>query len=288
MAKRVISAKEVVAEIRAGKDDSSLMAKYKLAPDGLQSLFDKLVTAGFIDIAELEGRLPGCLGTVNISLDALYADSRSETDGRSEARKGKPSSRIGVQEAARDIRSGMDDSALMQKYRLTSKGLDSLFTKLTAVGAITQSDLARRSVGFDHTVSLKEDLMSFSYVMKQLGHDTAGERPAPTDPGRPEQGLRAAQGQAGRQAIPLVNQPTTPTQPMTLDARQHETSWYDSALVVVLLMVGLFPLGFFALYRNSTLALEAKAVITMGWVILASALLIIMSGATGWNAGALP
>jgi hypothetical protein len=93
---------------------------------------------------------------------------------------------------------------------------------------------------------------------------------------------------AGRQAIPLVNQPATPTQTVRRVARQRETSWYDNALFVVLLMVGLFPLGFFALYRNSTLALEAKAVIAMAWLLLPSALLIMISGATGWNSSAVP
>ncbi|MBI5572666.1 MAG: hypothetical protein HY914_22170 [Desulfomonile tiedjei] len=282
MAKRVISAKEVVADIRAGKGDSTLMAKYKLAPDGLQSLFDKLVTAGFIDISELEGRLPGCLGTVNISLDALHADAGSETDEGRHAPKSKSSARIGVQEAARDIRSGMDDSALMKKYRLSAKGLESLFGKLTTVGAITQSDLARRSVGFDHTVSLKEDLMSFSYVMKQLGHGSA-DGLAAAGQGKQAQAIRTVQHQPARHTTPSADKAATPAKPVRPDARPRETSWYDNALVVILLLLGLFPLGFFALYRNSTLAPETKAVITMAWVILASALLIVISAGTGWS-----
>jgi hypothetical protein len=54
MAKRKISAKEAVAAIRLGMDDSALMKEYGLARSGLQSLFDKLVTGGYLDLAEVK------------------------------------------------------------------------------------------------------------------------------------------------------------------------------------------------------------------------------------------
>ena len=69
MAKRAIKAKEAVADIRSGMDDAALMEKYHLSAEGLQSLFDKLVTGGFIDLSEIARRLPG-LGVVAISESA--------------------------------------------------------------------------------------------------------------------------------------------------------------------------------------------------------------------------
>jgi len=44
-----------------------------------------------------------------------------------------------------EIREGTGDSALMEKYALSSKGLDSLFRKLVEAGAITQAELDLRT-----------------------------------------------------------------------------------------------------------------------------------------------
>jgi hypothetical protein len=44
--------------------------------------------------------------------------------------------RIDAREALRDIQSGMDDSALMQKYHLSTRGVQSLYAKLVEAGLI--------------------------------------------------------------------------------------------------------------------------------------------------------
>lgn len=51
---------------------------------------------------------------------------------------------VNAEDAVRSIRSGMTDEALMEKYEISQKGLESLFRKLMAAGAIEQSDLDRR------------------------------------------------------------------------------------------------------------------------------------------------
>ena len=51
---------------------------------------------------------------------------------------------VNAEDAVRSIRSGMTDEALMEKYEISQKGLESLFRKLVAAGAIEQSDLDRR------------------------------------------------------------------------------------------------------------------------------------------------
>lgn len=56
MPKRRLSAKEVLRDIRAGMDDAGLMEKYRLAPEGLQSVFRKLVEAGAISQSQLDQR----------------------------------------------------------------------------------------------------------------------------------------------------------------------------------------------------------------------------------------
>jgi hypothetical protein len=52
---------------------------------------------------------------------------------------------VNADEAVRSIRSGITDKALMEKYEISQKGLESLFRKLIAAGAIQQSELDRRT-----------------------------------------------------------------------------------------------------------------------------------------------
>ena len=58
MAKRKITGREVLKDIKAGMDDPELMDKYKLSAQGLQSVFNKLVNAGVLTQAELDARVP--------------------------------------------------------------------------------------------------------------------------------------------------------------------------------------------------------------------------------------
>ncbi len=56
MVKRIIKTKEVIADIRGGMNDLDLTEKYKLSPDGLESLLGHLVDSGLIGERELEDR----------------------------------------------------------------------------------------------------------------------------------------------------------------------------------------------------------------------------------------
>jgi hypothetical protein len=55
--KKTLSAKEVVADIRAGATDEFLIAKYGISQKGLQNLFQKLLTANLITQADLDSRV---------------------------------------------------------------------------------------------------------------------------------------------------------------------------------------------------------------------------------------
>jgi len=71
--KREISAREVVADLRAGVDDVGLMNKYKLTPRGLDSLFGKLLTAGLISRTDWAVRKAGREETVDlVELDTAF------------------------------------------------------------------------------------------------------------------------------------------------------------------------------------------------------------------------
>ena len=64
-----------------------------------------------------------------------------------------PKPRIKARDAVRDIRSGMTDSGLMEKYGLSAKGLQSLFLKLLEAKAITHAEMnQRRAIYHDKTL----------------------------------------------------------------------------------------------------------------------------------------
>ena len=50
--------------------------------------------------------------------------------------------KISAKEVVQDIRSGVDYTTLMQKYRISAQGLRILFRKLLDMGTITQAELS--------------------------------------------------------------------------------------------------------------------------------------------------
>ncbi len=62
--------------------------------------------------------------------------------------------KIDARDVLKDIRDGLDDSALMAKYRLSGTGLQSLFSKLIEAGMLKRADLDKRMPNFEKTVEL--------------------------------------------------------------------------------------------------------------------------------------
>ncbi len=64
--------------------------------------------------------------------------------------------KIRARDAVNDIRSGMSDSEMMEKYGLSAKGLHALFMKLIEVNAISQSELDWRSASYHDTMMIDQ------------------------------------------------------------------------------------------------------------------------------------
>jgi len=60
---------------------------------------------------------------------------------------------LSAREILQDIRAGMDDTALMDKYRLSAQGLQGVFKKLIAAGVIKQAEVDRRASPRKQTVN---------------------------------------------------------------------------------------------------------------------------------------
>jgi len=62
--------------------------------------------------------------------------------------------KIDAKQALTDIRAGMSDPEMMEKYSLTAQGLHSLFNKLIAANVLTQDELDSRDPLYERTISL--------------------------------------------------------------------------------------------------------------------------------------
>jgi hypothetical protein len=201
------------------------------------------------------------LGTVNIA-DPFLPSEGDGNRGAPQPQTGKSGAWINAQEAARDIRAGLDGAVLMEKYRLTSRGLRSMVDKLVAVGLITQADLDRRRLGLqEHTVCLREEMLSLDDVFEYLGQ-TAPAKAVPPEKKKLDQITKDTKTPAVPDNIPVSPQQTEEA-PLAI-----KSPWHDNPLIVIPLLIGFFPLGFYALYLDSKLSRISKVIITMAWISL--------------------
>jgi uncharacterized protein (DUF433 family) len=127
-----IKARDAVNDIRAGMTDAELMEKYDLSGKGLQSLFLKLFDIKAITQAELDQRSAGRQNTVSVQ----------PIDGN---------------DMTKDIRSGMTDSELMEKYGLSSEGLRFALQTLTDTKVISVEEVYGTNPVQCDTVSVGND-----------------------------------------------------------------------------------------------------------------------------------
>jgi hypothetical protein len=168
LARRVVDAAAALKDIRSGMSDAALMKKHNLSPVGLGSLFSRLVALGAmrqIDARELLRDIRS--GMTNNDLMQKYGLSRNGLKRifeemmqagiaffreRSGLREKK---RINVRAITKDILDGMTELKLMEKYGLSSRGLQSTFWKLVHSGTLTWDDLLGIYPELEDSVTLR-------------------------------------------------------------------------------------------------------------------------------------
>lgn len=83
-------------------------------------------------------------------------------------------STIEANQAADDIRNGLDDAALMKKYGLSARGLQSLFKKLVSAGVLKESEIQTRTS--ETATSLVVDILTPEEEGKTLSVQTSNRR----------------------------------------------------------------------------------------------------------------
>ncbi|MFC1834168.1 hypothetical protein ACFL2Q_05465 [Thermodesulfobacteriota bacterium] len=133
-----INPMEAVKAIKTGKSDEELMAQYDLSVEGLESLMSKLVQVGALHPGELHKRKIS-----SKSAQSVVVDQSPEVTGL------KP--RIDVPTAVAEIRTGADEDAILEKYAISSRGLESLVNMLFRTGKIDQHEYDRLRAGTSPT-----------------------------------------------------------------------------------------------------------------------------------------
>ncbi len=158
-----IDGKTILADIEAGMSDSALMEKYNLSTKGLASVFQKLASIGSIRWLKAKDILTDIReGMCDASLQEKYRLSRTGLESLfSELVKAgySVSSRdlvrapikrkISRPQIVHDIRSGMTEAQLMEKYDLSSWQTQKVLAKLLPGGAITWEEVAILSLNRD-------------------------------------------------------------------------------------------------------------------------------------------
>ncbi|MFH0826204.1 MAG: PQQ-binding-like beta-propeller repeat protein [Pseudomonadota bacterium] len=152
MPKLRIKASDIVKDVRAGCHDPEIMEKYGLPPAALQDILTKLVNAGLLDQSDLNRRMISFEATVNIEEDFLEAIKQQEVSHRPPQRRPKPV--INGRQVLNDIEQGLTDGRLMEKYRLSARGLQSLYTKMINAGLLNRADIEARMKHRESTVTV--------------------------------------------------------------------------------------------------------------------------------------
>ena len=118
----------LVIDLRSRMRPSELMEKYQLSAEGLEKVFKRLLEAKAISPDELE--------TFRSSRDEQRTiELRGDSLGKKT---------IKAKDLLADIRAGMDDAGLMQKYGLSSRGILKALNRLIWEGLMSPSELAER------------------------------------------------------------------------------------------------------------------------------------------------
>jgi hypothetical protein len=126
-----ISTTEVVELVRNGTSNRDLGKRYGLSPRGVRRLYEKLVDAGRLSATEapFQPRSPRNADAVTVAHTIFPSRTKKTINGKN---------------AVHDIRCGLTDVEMMDKYGLSVKGLSRLYGKLTLAGLITQNELDER------------------------------------------------------------------------------------------------------------------------------------------------
>jgi len=126
--KLMISMRELVGDLKNNLSDDELMKKHNLSPRGLKKLYKKLLATGLEFPIAIERRIGAQRTSLTVVLETR--DAKRVT--------------IHASAVLNSLSNGMTDAELMSNYRLSPRGLQSLYRKLYNKGLISKSTFMQR------------------------------------------------------------------------------------------------------------------------------------------------
>jgi transcriptional regulator GlxA family with amidase domain len=126
--KPVISARELLGDLTNDLSDKELMKKHNLSPRGLKRLYKKLLDKGQIFRRALARRMG--LSTREFTVACETKKAQKVT--------------VAASDVMKNLANEMTNTELMHAYRLSPRGLQSLFRKLYNKGLISKTTFLRR------------------------------------------------------------------------------------------------------------------------------------------------
>ncbi|MDQ7782536.1 MAG: YIP1 family protein [Desulfomonilaceae bacterium] len=155
MGKPTINAKSVLKDIKSGMTKADLMEKYKLSPKGLESLYEKLVSAGLMQAGELTKRTVQRQGTEapsprptpkpGVGPRSSQRPARSErVPDASSVKPSAGSAQLKVSEQAKaiadDINAGMHDNEILRRHEISPGQFRQIKERLVQAGLLGRAE----------------------------------------------------------------------------------------------------------------------------------------------------
>lgn len=161
--------------------------------------------------------------------------------------------KIPAKQVVADVKGGMSDAILREKYRLSPRGLESLFKKLLALNLITQSELDERHAE-------KETITS------EERHELEPPGVGPSENiASDDNKVRAYAQGALQNESPDTEESLADSALVAFERGQRgdlERKWHEHWLAVILFLIVLPPVGLYLLWKSPRLKIATKAALT--------------------------
>ena len=160
----------------------------------------------------------------------------------------QPQRKLSAKEILADIREGMSDRDLEQKYRLTPDGREKVFKTLIAKGLMTEAELQWRN-----------KLLKSQEASNIVPTPQSPSMPTPVDPPR----------ETDEKPLPPTESPSTPdSKTASLASKFRHGYWLEDKKILILLLVLAAPLGLYGLWKTSRFQTVTKAILAFVTAVL--------------------
>ncbi len=168
--RRTIRTADLLEAIRSGSSDTHVISKFDLSARQLEVILQQLVARGLLSEKEIDRRL----GLADTAITKAFDDTRRsiqelQPDTRSRPNVATPAPEhpkplgtclevsgarvISVNSFIADVKQGVSDSYLMNKYSLNKKQLEFMFQRLVESGRVTLPELYERTSVYGSSIT---------------------------------------------------------------------------------------------------------------------------------------